>query len=54
MPPSLLPSQFAILEPLGKEENGTVISIEGSVEYMVHRAIKAVKTYEQSQLQKQS
>ena len=54
MPPSLLPSQFAILEPLGKEENGTVISIEGSVEDMVHRAIKAVKTYEQSQLQKQS
>ena len=52
MPPSLLPSQFAILEPLGKEENGTVISIEGSVEDMVHRAIEAVKSYEQSQLQK--
>lgn len=52
MPPSLLPSQFAILEPLDKEENGTVISIEGSVEDMVHRAIEAVKSYEQSQLQK--
>ena len=35
MPPALLPSQFAILEPLAPEENGVEISIEGSVDEMV-------------------
>ena len=35
MPPALLPSQFAILEPLVPEENGVEISIEGSVDEMV-------------------
>ena len=42
MPPALLPSQFAILEPLVPEENGVEISIEGSVDEMVDRAIEAL------------
>lgn len=45
MPPALLPSQFAILEPLAPEENGVEISIEGSVDEMVDRAIKALNAY---------
>lgn len=45
MPPALLPSQFAILEPLAPEENGAEISIEGSVDEMVDRAIKALNAY---------
>ena len=45
MPPALLPSQFAILEPLVPEENGVEISIEGSVDEMVDRAIKALNAY---------
>lgn len=43
MPPALLPSQFAILEPLQPDENGVEVSIEGSVEEMVERAVAAVK-----------
>ncbi|TCD54383.1 gluconokinase [Alloscardovia theropitheci] len=46
MPASLLPSQFAILEPLGDDENGEVISIEGTIEDVVARSIEAVKAYE--------
>ena len=42
MPPALLPSQFAILEPLQPDENGVEVSIEGSVEEMVERAVAAV------------
>ena len=45
MPPALLPSQFAILEPLQPDENGVEISIEGSVEEMVERAVAAVNEY---------
>ena len=45
MPPALLPSQFAILEPLAPEENGVEISIEGSVDEMVDRAIEALNAY---------
>ena len=45
MPPALLPSQFAILEPLVPEENGVEISIEGSVDEMVDRAIEALNAY---------
>ena len=41
MPPALLPSQFAILEPLQPDENGVEVSIEGSVEEMVERAVAA-------------
>ena len=44
-PPALLPSQFAILEPLVPEENGVEISIEGSVDEMVDRAIEALNAY---------
>ena len=38
-------NQFAILEPLAPEENGVEISIEGSVDEMVDRAIKALNAY---------
>ena len=44
-PPALLPSQFAILEPLQPDENGVEVSIEGSVEEMVERAVAAVNEY---------
>ena len=49
MPPSLLPSQFAILEPLAADENGEEISIEGDISDVVARAIEAVKKYESAQ-----
>ncbi|MBW3094838.1 gluconokinase [Bifidobacterium sp. 64T4] len=42
MPPELLPSQFAILEPLQPDEPGIEIPIDGSVEEMVERAVQAV------------
>ena len=42
---TLLPSQFAILEPLQPDENGVEVSIEGSVEEMVERAVAAVNEY---------
>ncbi|OZG62186.1 gluconate kinase [Bifidobacterium lemurum] len=45
MPPALLPSQFAILEPLQEDEPGIEISIEGSVDDMVERALEAVKEH---------
>ena len=48
MPPALLPSQFAILEPLSPDENGVEVSIEGSVDAMVERALDAVNEYAQS------
>lgn len=54
MPPSLLPSQFAILEPLQEDEPGIAVSVEGSAEEMVERAIEAVKEHaakEEAQLQ---
>jgi gluconokinase len=45
MPPALLPSQFAILEPLAAGENGVEISIEGSVDDMVERALDALNDF---------
>ena len=48
MPPALLPSQFAILEPLSPDENGVEVSIEGSVDTMVERALDAVNEYARS------
>jgi gluconokinase len=35
MPPSLVPSQFAILEPLGADEPGRLVSATGSPEHVV-------------------
>lgn len=46
MPPTLLPSQFATLEPLSEDENGVAISIEGSIDDVVNRAIETVNAYE--------
>ena len=45
MPPALLPSQFAALEPLQPDEPGIEISIEGTMEEMIERAIAAVKEH---------
>ncbi|MBW3088506.1 gluconokinase [Bifidobacterium sp. 82T24] len=45
MPPSLLPSQFADLEPLEDDEPGITVSIEGDVDEMVARALEAVREH---------
>lgn len=45
MPPALLPSQFAILEPLQPDEPGVEICVEGGLEDMVGRAVDAVRAY---------
>jgi gluconokinase len=42
MPPSLLPSQLATLEPLGDDEPGVVISNEGSAAQVLDRALAAL------------
>lgn len=45
MPPALLPSQFAILEALQADEPGIEVSIEGSQQEMIDRAIQAVQEH---------
>ena len=42
MPPSLLPSQYATLEPLDPDEPGVTVSVEGSVPDVVSRALTAL------------
>ena len=42
MPPSLLPSQLATLEPLADDEPGVVISNEGSAAQVLDRALAAL------------
>jgi len=42
MPPSLLPSQLATLEPLGADEPGVTISNEGSAAQVLDRALAAL------------
>jgi gluconokinase len=42
MPPSLLPSQLAILEPLQADEPGVTVSVAGSPEEIVVRALEAL------------
>ncbi|MGN6741935.1 MAG: gluconokinase [Amnibacterium sp.] len=42
MPPSLLDSQLDTLEPLGTHEHGATISIHGSKEQVVDRALDAI------------
>jgi gluconokinase len=39
MPPSLLDSQFATLEPLSPDENGVVVDIDQDVEAIVHAVV---------------
>ncbi|WEV74592.1 gluconokinase [Bifidobacterium sp. ESL0798] len=48
MPPSLLPSQFADLEPLQEDENGVTVSVEGDPATVESRAIDAIKHYEET------
>jgi gluconokinase len=48
MPPSLLPSQFADLEPLGPDEPGVTVSIEGDAATVENRAINAIRNYLQT------
>ncbi|MDF7664007.1 gluconokinase [Bifidobacterium sp. ESL0763] len=45
MPPSLLPSQFADLQPLEPGENGVEIGIEGTPEQVEDQALAAVRDY---------
>jgi gluconokinase len=45
MPPALLPSQFAILEPLQDDEPGIEVSVEGTQQQMIERAISAVQEH---------
>ncbi|MFC6152082.1 gluconokinase [Nocardioides yefusunii] len=42
MPASLLPTQYATLEPLGPDEPGVVVSVEGDVPQVVARAMAAL------------
>jgi hypothetical protein len=42
MPPSLLPSQLATLEPLEDDEPGVVVTTEGSTEEVLDRAMRAL------------
>ncbi|WEV65229.1 gluconokinase [Bifidobacterium sp. ESL0764] len=48
MPPSLLPSQFADLEPLEADENGVTVSVEGDPAMVEDRAIEAIRKYEET------
>ena len=48
MPPALLPSQFADLQPLEPDEVGATGSIEGDMETMIDNAITAVREYAES------
>ncbi|NPC96578.1 gluconokinase [Nocardioides sp. zg-DK7169] len=42
MPPSLLPSQYAALEPLEPDEPGVTVSVEGSVPDVLARAVESL------------
>jgi gluconokinase len=42
MPPSLLPSQLAILEPLQPDEPGVVVTVEGDAQANLERALHAL------------
>jgi gluconokinase len=42
MPPSLLPSQLATLEPLEADEPGVTITNEGSAAQVLDRALAAL------------
>lgn len=42
MPPGLLRSQFETLEPLGADERGTAVSVEGPVAEVVARLLAAI------------
>ncbi|MFT8704401.1 gluconokinase [Bifidobacterium aquikefiricola] len=47
MPATLLPSQFADLEPLQPDEPGIEVSVQGTREAMIQRSIDAVRTHAQ-------
>ncbi|MCI1218087.1 gluconokinase [Bifidobacterium crudilactis] len=49
MPPALLPSQFAILEPLQSDEPGIEVSVAGTQQEMIDRAIRAVREHAASE-----
>lgn len=42
MPPSLLPSQLATLEPLEPDEPGVVVTTEGTAQQVLERALQAL------------
>ncbi len=42
MPPSLLDSQYAVLEPLQADERGTVLDVDAAPDTLVERAVAAL------------
>src|SRR3954447_11996152 len=49
MPPSLLPSQLAMLEPLGDDEPGISVSNEGTAAQVLDRALSALGLRKENQ-----
>jgi gluconokinase len=47
MPPSLLASQFATLEPLEADERGTAIDVDQNIDAIVDNYVSATRTTEQ-------
>ena len=45
MPPALLQSQFASLEPLGDDEPGAVVDVSGPLDEVVEEAVNAVRVH---------
>lgn len=43
MPAALLDSQFATLEPLGRDEAGVAVDVSGSPERIAGRAVAALR-----------
>lgn len=43
MPPGLLPSQFATLEPLEPDEPGVVVSVAGDIPEVIERSMTALR-----------
>jgi gluconokinase len=43
MPPSLLDSQLATLEPLASNERGTTVNVHGTEQAVVQRVVEAVE-----------
>jgi gluconokinase len=46
MPASLLQSQYDVLEPLGSDEPGVRISVEGTASEVLHRAVVALGLFD--------
>lgn len=45
MPPALLDSQFATLEPLQSDEDGAAVTVEGDEQHVTERAVAALREH---------